>query len=170
MQYTFAQAELYLGENEARRTIKVREVILEVNRKPQMEPAPRSRSPFLDGRIQASGGLLEECRPSSSLLAKGRQAILRLSAAGKWSLLRVVLLDLGAIQAPTPNQRLYPWTFLVVDNPCDSLGLVSSGDVVGDELGIEDLLDILGARTEEIGKDANGQPITYNAEGGFRRS
>src|SRR5262245_43900218 len=112
MKHTFARADLILGEGQARRTLKVRDVALHVVRTPGGgPPAPASRNPFLDGRIRAEGTFLEECRPSSSQLAAGRQGVLKLKVEDKWSLLSILIVQLGPIQTPGPNQRLYEWSF-----------------------------------------------------------
>jgi hypothetical protein len=168
VQHTFDSAELIIGEGGGRRRLPARDVTLEVTSAPPgFTPAPGVRSPFLNGQLRAGGTLFEECRPSSSQLGRGREAVLKLSAAGRWSLVSILLLDLGEIRSPAPGRRLYQWSFLVTGKPCDALHLFP-GDAPAGELAIEDLLSLLGATADDVGRTAEGESVVYNAEGGFR--
>jgi hypothetical protein len=133
---------------------------------PGFRPTPGIACPFLNGQLRAEGRFFEECRPGSSLLAKGRQAILKLSAQGHWSLVNILILDLGKVLSPSRTERLYEWTFLVIGKPHDRLHLF--GEKIEDEVAIEDLLSLLGATADDLGRDAQGQAVTFTSEGGFR--
>jgi hypothetical protein len=166
--HRFESAALAVGEGQCRRWGQACAVELEVRTAGKdYQPEPGGRGAFLDGRIRAEGRLCEECRPGASLLAPGRQAVLKLSVQGRWSLASVLILELGRIHSPTPARRLYEWTFLVVDKPCDQLQLFGA-EAAGDELALDDLLALLGAAPEEVGRAEQGQEVTYTAEGGFR--
>jgi hypothetical protein len=166
--HRFATAALVVGEGQCKRSTTVRDVELEVRLAGKdFRPGPGGRGPFLDGRIRAEGRLIEECRPGGSLLAPGRQAVLKLALEGRWSLAGVLIGELGRVQAPASGRRVYEWPFLVVGKPCDRLGLFGA-DPAGDELALEDLLALLGAAPDEVGRGEQGRTVTYTAEGGFR--
>jgi hypothetical protein len=166
--HMFATAALVVGEGECRRHGTARDVVLTVETAPaDFRPSPGVASPFLDGRIRAEGELFEECRPGASLLGKGRQAVLKLKSGPHWSLVHVLILDLLGVSNPSPGQRLYHWTFLVLGKPVDRLGLF--GPEEGEELALEDLLTLLGAGPGDVGRDADGRPTRYTSEGGLRR-
>jgi hypothetical protein len=165
--HTFATAAILVGEGEARREGTARDVVLNVETAPpEFRPDPRVASPFLNGRIRAEGSMQEECRPGASLLGKGRQAALKVRFESHWSLVHILILDLLEVTNPAPSQRLYHWTFLVLGKPHDRLGLFGVDE--GEELALEDLLTLLGAAPEDVGRDAAGQPIRYTSEGGLR--
>src|SRR5438445_10474330 len=151
--HTFATAALVVGEGQSRKYGTVRDVVLNVTTAPGPQPAG-ANSPFLDGRIRAEGEFVEECRPGASLLARGRQAVLKLSVGRHWSLVTVLVVDLGEVRSVSPKERLYQWKFLVVGRPVDRLHLF--GADVQDELAIEDLLGLLGAGREDVGRTADG--------------
>ena len=164
--HTFATAAILVGEGECRRQGTARDVVLTVETAPpDFRPDPTIASPFLSGRIRAEGSMIEECRPGASLLGKGRQAVLKLRVEQHWSLVHILLLDLRQVTNPSPGQRHYHWTFLVLGKPHDRLGLF--GVEEGQELALEDLLALLGAAPEDVGRTEGG-PVRYTSEGGWR--
>ena len=120
MQHTFPTATFVVGEGPSRHTGTARDVVLTVEKKPLVTP-PASGSPFLNGQLRAEGTFLEECRPNNSLLAAGREAVLKLVAEGHWSFVSVLIVKLGEVRSLSPGQRLYQWSFLVTGKPRDSL-------------------------------------------------
>ncbi len=144
MQHTFLTASFVVGEGPARRTGTARDVMLTVTKAPGDNSTPGS--PFLSGRIRAEGVLLEECRPNSSLLAVGREAILKLADQDHWSLAGILIVKLGEVRSPAKGQRFYEWSFLVTGKPCDALRLFP--DHGAGELPLEGLFDGLGADGE----------------------
>jgi hypothetical protein len=159
MRHTFASATFVVGEGQARRTGMARDVALTVEQAPPGAP-PRVGSPFLNGQLRAEGVFFEECRPNNSLLAAGREAVLRLVEQGHWSLVSVLIVKLGEIRSPAPGQRLYEWSFLVTGKPRDALRLFSTAGE--GELSLEDLLGLLGT-----GAGDEGTSVTFDAEGGI---
>ncbi len=139
MQHTFPTATFVVGEGPARRIGTVRDVVLTVE-KARVLDRQTSDSPFLMGPIRAEGSFLEECRPNSSLLAVGREAVLKLAAKDRWSLAGVLIMKLGEIRTPAPKQRLYQWSFLVTGRPRDPLRLFPEHGP--GEMALEDLLEI----------------------------
>ncbi len=166
MQHTFARGQFVLGEGSCRRYGNVRDVLLTIEAQPGSAPLPGVRSPFLNGTLRAEGTFVEECLPNRSLLTRGREAVLKLSAAGKWSLVGILVVALGQIRSPSAHERLYSWSFLVISNSCDALGLFP--DATGNELSLADLLDLLGATNADVGRSPDGQRMVYDTEGGFR--
>jgi hypothetical protein len=168
MQHFFAEAELIVGEGLKRRHGKLLDVRLDVTVAPAGSPTtPGVRSPFLNGKVRAEGTFIEVCRPSNSLLAPGREAVIKISHQGRWSLVSVLVLSLGPIDCPARGARHYHWPFLVTGKPCDALGLFPDTAKNG-ELALEDLLDLLGATRDDLGRTEEGAAVRFNAEGGFR--
>jgi hypothetical protein len=164
----FAQAALVVGEGLKRRYGKLLDVTLDVTVAPAGGPVtPGVRSPFLNGKVRAEGTFVEVCRPSSSLLAPGREAVVRLAHEGRWSLVSVVVLSLGPISSPARGVRHYRWLFLVTGRPCDALHLFPDACPDG-ELGLEGLLDLLGAGRDDLGRTSDGLAVRFDGEGGFR--
>ena len=141
MQHTFATATFVVGESQARRTGTVRDVVLTVMKAPPSVKPASGDSPFLNGQIRAEGVFFEECRPNNSLLAVGREAILKLVGKDHWSRTGVLILKLGEIRSPAQGQRLYQWSFLVTGKPRDVLRYFP--ERAEGELALEDLLDLL---------------------------
>jgi hypothetical protein len=168
--HTFATADVTVGEGPCRRHGKVRDVNLTIETAPHgFRPTPGIKDAFLNGSIRAEGTLVEECRPHASLLGKGREAVLRLTAGGHHALVSVLLLELGPIRSPEKGIRHYDWSFLVTGKPRDPLGLFPGpAGKDGGELGVEDLLSLLGAGSDDLGRAEDDQAVTFNAEGGFR--
>jgi hypothetical protein len=165
-QHRFATATFFVGEGEARKTGTARDVVLNVEEGVEQVKSPAGRSPFLTGQIRAEGTFFEECRPNSSLLAVGREVVLKLAAHGRYSLVSVLLVELGEIRSPAPKQRLYQWSFLVTGKPRDALRIFPMRE--SGELEVVDLLELLGASADDVGKDANGREVAFDTEGGFR--
>jgi hypothetical protein len=137
---TFPTALLLVGEGQSRKQATVRDVVLDVTvAPPGSQPNAGVADSFLNGSIRAEGELFEECRPGASLLAKGRQAVLKLTVERHWSLVSILIVDLGEIRSVSPKERLYQWKFLVVGKPSERLHL--SGADPREELAIEDLLN-----------------------------
>jgi hypothetical protein len=120
MQHTFPTAAFVVGEGVSRRVGTARGVVLVVEQAPSGEKTADG-SPFLSGQIRAEGTLLEECLPNRSLLAVGREAVLKLAAGERWAQTGILILKLGEIRTPEPGRRLYQWSFLVTGKPRDVL-------------------------------------------------
>jgi hypothetical protein len=160
--YEFERAEVVVGEGAARQRHEAPRVTLRVERAPQGAQVLKGvRNEFLNGRLAADGELTEVCLPGRSLLARGREATLRLIAHGKWTSVRVLATELLDVQPCEPGQRCYRWAFLVVGQTYDPLNLFP-GARDGELLAVDDLLDLLGATRDDLGG------AVFNAEGGFR--
>jgi hypothetical protein len=169
MHHTFNVAELVVGEGLCSRRTVARDVHMDIEIAPrEYTPPPHLRCPFLNGKIKAEGVFVEECFPGQSLLAKGRQAVLKLTVDGRWSLVRILVLDLRDIRSPQRGLRHYEWSFLVIGQGNDSLQLFVCPGTDPNTLAIADLLDLLGATHDDVGKAEDGGRVVLTSEGGFR--
>jgi hypothetical protein len=141
MQCTFPTAAFMVGEGVSRRKGTARDVALTVENL-STQDKPETASPFLGGPIRAEGFFLEACAPNKSMLAVGREAVLKLVHKEKWSAVGVLIVKLGEIRTPEPGQRLYPWSFLVTGKPRDPMRLFL--DRGPGEVALEDLLALQG--------------------------
>jgi hypothetical protein len=127
------------------------------------------------------------CRPNSPLLKKGGVACLRLQEGRRWTVVEILVTDLGGIENVSRQERLYQWGFLVVGQRADALDLFPSLRPPGpapvrrpaasrsfieredevQELEVSDLLALLGAGRDDLGSDGAGGRVAYNAEGCF---
>jgi hypothetical protein len=159
--YEFERAEVAIGEGQARQRHEVLRVSLCVREAPKGAPRVSGvRSDFLNGRLGVDGKLWEVCLPGRSLLRKGAQATLKLSAGGRSSVVQILVLDLLDVEPREPKQRLYLWSFLVVGQDRDPLELFPSAKA-GELLEMDELLSLLGATRDDLGG------ATFNSEGGF---
>jgi hypothetical protein len=138
MQHTFPTAAFAVGEGPSRHVGTARDVVLTADATSQAGAAP-----YLRGQIRAEGMLFEECRPNRSLLAVGREAVLKLAVADRWSQVGVLIMKLGEIRTPGPGKRLYEWSFLVTGRPTDPLRLFPERRP--GEVGLEELLALVRA-------------------------
>jgi hypothetical protein len=152
---------------------------------PDFVPRPGVQSPFLNGKVQAAGQLWEMCRPNTPLLKKGGVACLRLQEGCRWTVVEILVTDLGEIENISRQERLYQWGFIVVGQRADALDVFPSlrppppaprpaapesfiaPEHEVQELEVSDLLALLGAGRDDLGSDGAGGRVSYNAEGGF---
>ncbi len=104
MQRTFPTATFIVGEGPSRRTGTGRDVVLTVEAAPAGDKPPVG-SPFLTGQIRAEGTFFEECFPNRSLLAVGREAVLKLVDKDRWAQTGILILKLGEIRTPEQGRR-----------------------------------------------------------------